>query len=294
MLPEPWAGVRRILAVRPDNIGDVVMLGPALRALREALPATTITLLASPAGSQVAPLLPWIDDVITERVVWQDASGRLAQDPATRVDARADDPRARLRRSGHIHQLLAVTACGGLRLLSGRHSDARRDRRRSSAVQCSARPCGHCPTALTRPSGTCTWLEGAGIPVRNRQLEIRVPGWARAAADRMLREVGLEPEAPFLVLAPGASCPARRYDLNRFAEVARLLAADPGLPLVVVGHEREAALITPVLHAVPSAASLVGRTSVPELAAVVRRAQGPAWRTIRGPCTWATPSASRW
>ena len=63
------------LAVRLDNIGDIVMLGPALRAMRQALPHAHITLMASPAGSQVAPLLPWVDEVLTERGVWQDASG---------------------------------------------------------------------------------------------------------------------------------------------------------------------------------------------------------------------------
>src|SRR5215218_5683888 len=82
MLPSGWENVRRVLAVRLDNIGDVVMLGPALRTLHECLPGARITLMASPAGSQVAPLLPWVDDVITERVIWQDASNAMPLDPA--------------------------------------------------------------------------------------------------------------------------------------------------------------------------------------------------------------------
>ncbi|HWO93689.1 MAG TPA: glycosyltransferase family 9 protein, partial [Dehalococcoidia bacterium] len=70
-----WQRIERALVVRLDNIGDVVMLTPALRALREAAPRAHITLLASPAGAQVAPMLPWVDDVIVERAVWQDISG---------------------------------------------------------------------------------------------------------------------------------------------------------------------------------------------------------------------------
>src|SRR4051812_41823740 len=81
MLSDSWRDVRRILAVRLDNVGDMVMLGPALRTLREALPGAHITLMASPAGSQVAPLLPWVDDVLTLRAVWQDASGNMPLDP---------------------------------------------------------------------------------------------------------------------------------------------------------------------------------------------------------------------
>jgi len=75
----------RILAVRLDNIGDLAMLGPALRALRAAYPRAEITLMASPAGSRVAPLLPWIDGVIVWRAVWQDVSADLTMDPAREI-----------------------------------------------------------------------------------------------------------------------------------------------------------------------------------------------------------------
>src|SRR5947209_11933519 len=76
-----WLAARNILAVRLDNIGDVVMLGPALRAVKETSPETRLTLLASPAGTTAVPLLPWIDDVNTWRVVWQDVGGRIPFEP---------------------------------------------------------------------------------------------------------------------------------------------------------------------------------------------------------------------
>src|SRR5512146_2310866 len=73
--------LQRILAIRLDNIGDVVMTGPALRALRQAYPSARITLMASPAGSQVIPLLPWVDDGITWRAVWQDIGQNVPVEP---------------------------------------------------------------------------------------------------------------------------------------------------------------------------------------------------------------------
>ncbi len=75
-----WAQARRLLVVRLDNIGDVVMTGPMLHALKENLPDAHLRLMASPGGSKAASLLPWVDDVLTWRVVWQDL-GRL---PSTR------------------------------------------------------------------------------------------------------------------------------------------------------------------------------------------------------------------
>jgi hypothetical protein len=76
----PWLAARNLLVVRMDNAGDVVMLGPAVRAIKATSPQARITLLASPAGSKAAVLLPWVDEVITWRAVWQDL-GHLPFDP---------------------------------------------------------------------------------------------------------------------------------------------------------------------------------------------------------------------
>ncbi|MCK0508344.1 glycosyltransferase family 9 protein [Aromatoleum anaerobium] len=49
-----WKEARRILAVRLDNLGDVLMTTPALRALRESVPGRHIILLASAAPAREA------------------------------------------------------------------------------------------------------------------------------------------------------------------------------------------------------------------------------------------------
>jgi hypothetical protein len=59
--PVDMAAARRILVVRPDNIGDVVLLTPALRALRAASPQARIELLGSPAGASVSVMIPELE-----------------------------------------------------------------------------------------------------------------------------------------------------------------------------------------------------------------------------------------
>src|SRR5881397_3719532 len=55
--PVDWAALDRVLVVRLDNLGDVVLTGPLIRAVRAVLrPGATLDLLASPGGSAVAPL----------------------------------------------------------------------------------------------------------------------------------------------------------------------------------------------------------------------------------------------
>lgn len=69
---------------------------------------------------------------------------------------------------------------------------------------------------------------------------LHVPADIQARADGILEAAGVDPKKLFIVLAPGASCAARRYDAARYAVVARRLIAMTGLPLVVAGSEREA------------------------------------------------------
>ena len=86
MRPDALAGCDRILLVRPDNVGDVVLLAAAIRAIREAHRDAVIGLLASPAGATAVPLLPWVDEVLVEQVVWQDASTSPIFDPKRELE----------------------------------------------------------------------------------------------------------------------------------------------------------------------------------------------------------------
>src|SRR5579864_2662987 len=79
MIDEQWRSVQRILAIRLDNLGDVLVTTPALHAIKSSLPAAQLTLLASPVGAQVARLNPDIDDVIVYEAPWMDPWHKLPQ-----------------------------------------------------------------------------------------------------------------------------------------------------------------------------------------------------------------------
>ena len=59
-----WHAARNVLAVRLDNLGDLLMTTPALAAVRCSLPKARLTLLTSTSGAALAPHLPVVDDVI--------------------------------------------------------------------------------------------------------------------------------------------------------------------------------------------------------------------------------------
>src|SRR3989475_10619496 len=80
MIDERWAQVKRVLAIRLDNLGDVLVTTPALHAIKTSLPAATLTLLTSPVGAQVARVNPDLDDVSVYQAPWMDPWHKLPQD----------------------------------------------------------------------------------------------------------------------------------------------------------------------------------------------------------------------
>jgi lipopolysaccharide heptosyltransferase II len=267
-----WEKVRRLLVVRLDNIGDVVMLSPALRTLKQALPEAHLTLMASPAGSQVASLLPWVDEVMTYRATWQDASFNMPLDPSREMEL-VETLRARQFDAAVIFTSFSqspyppayVCYLAGIPIRLGQSKEFG-----GSILSQWVRAV---PDALHQSERSLHLLEQAGFEIARRHLELSIPPEIEASANHKLREKGIDPNAPFIVLAPGASCAARRYDPQRFAEVAPKLMEQSGLPIVLLGSAREAELVEPILAAAQGypLVSLLGQTDVPELAAVIRR-----------------------
>ena len=265
-----WLAAKNILAVRLDNIGDVVMLGPAVRAVKETSPQARLTLLASPAGSTAVPLLPWIDDVITWRPIWQDVGGRMPFHPARERElinmlAERQFDAALIFTSFSQTPHTPGYACylAGIPLRAGESKEFG-----GSTLTTELKGS---PDDLHQVERNLRLVEHLGFVARDRRLMLAIPEEARQAVPSLLERVGLDPDAPFLLVHPGASAQARRYPVERFGIVARLLSRR-GWPILVTGVEREAALLAELMRHSPNARCLVGGTTVAEYAALVERA----------------------
>ena len=53
--------MKRVLVARQDNNGDVLLTGPAVRAVAA---RATVTMLSGPRGAAAAHMLPGVDEVI--------------------------------------------------------------------------------------------------------------------------------------------------------------------------------------------------------------------------------------
>jgi heptosyltransferase-3 len=61
----PVSQPHRVLVIKPDHLGDVLLLTPALQLLREHLPMAQITLLVGPWSQTVVADNPYVDTVLT-------------------------------------------------------------------------------------------------------------------------------------------------------------------------------------------------------------------------------------
>jgi ADP-heptose:LPS heptosyltransferase len=240
-----------VLVARQDNAGDVLLAGPAVRAV--AAGAERVTLLCGPAGAEAARLLPGVDEVVVHEAEW------IAADPQPVRRGRVE------RRVDHLASLVADCAL----ILTSFHQSP-------------------LPLALLlRMAGVpfvgaiCEDYPGSLLDVRHhvdddlhevwRGLSLaQAMGYALAEDDddrlRVLRPGGYPPGTGHVVVHPGASVPARAWAPERHAALVRALAGE-GRRVVVTGGPRERALTRHV--AGTRALDLGGRTSLGELADVL-------------------------
>jgi len=252
----------RTLAVRLDSDGDVLLTGPALRAL--SCGSRSLDLLVSPAGEAAARLLPGIEDVLVVDAPW-------AGHPAPRVDPPALE--------GLLHELARRQYDAAVVFTSFHQSPlpmallARLAGVPQIAALSEEYPGSLLDVRVRRVPGG----DDDGGPAGGHEVEAALRLAAAAGFelpeddDRRLRIKpvscpGLAPSASYVVVHPVASVPSRSIDLAQAAAITAALR-DEGWEVVVTGTaaQREAGRVL----AQAGALDLVGGTTFSQLAAVL-------------------------
>ncbi|GGO76380.1 glycosyltransferase family 9 protein [Nonomuraea cavernae] len=250
----PGDGRGRVLVARLDDVGDVLLAGPAVRAVRAH--AREVTMLAGPNGRPAAELLPGVDRVIEWRAPWIDhRPPPVSAESVTelvRLVRGTDEaviltsfhqsalPLAMLLRLAGVRRIAAISEDYPGSLLDVRHLvDESRDVPEAERMLDLARAAG-----FVLPAGD------------DGRLAVRRP-----LPDAGRFGIG---GGDYVVVHPGASAPARTWPAGRARQAVRELAAD-GHRVVVTGTER--ALTAHVAGG--AALDLGGRTTLAELAAVI-------------------------
>jgi ADP-heptose:LPS heptosyltransferase len=307
MIDERWRTVRRVLAVRLDNLGDVLVTTPAIHAIRQSLPmlarrvpGASLTLLASPVGAQAGRLNPDIHEVIVYEAPWMDPWHRLPQNAdreqrmiATIKEREFDGaiiftsfrqsalPAAYLCYLAGIPLRVAASIDGPGSLLTTRHKHPERmwpggplpDRAQSARAE----------RGMMHEVERGLDLVGAiGLGTGDLDLVLAVPDDARADVATFLSAQEIPPcresrRRPLIVVHAGCSMPARTYPWEMYADVVNLLVERLDATVLLTGTEDEHALVERICDRLDAAArtsvlSVAGMLPFPAFCALVEAA----------------------
>ena len=271
----PWRAARRILCIRLDSLGDVLMCTPAIRALRNSLPGCHLTLLSSPSGAAVAPYIPELDAAISFAAPWMkhrepataaalhDCVAQLAQGGnGGRFDAaviftsysQSPLPAAMLCHLAGIPLRLASCRENPYQLLTHWVPEREREHATRHEVQRQLDLVAH-----------------VGCATADTSLSFAIPAPASTRVAAMLGDVGIDPAAPYLVLHAGASAASRRYPLRHWLVLIGMLGTRLGYPIVLTGDRGDQEALRPLADTwIGPSHSLIGKLDLGELGALIR------------------------
>jgi lipopolysaccharide heptosyltransferase II len=249
------------------------MTTPAIRALKESLPGSQITLMTSAAGAEPAPFLPEIDDVLVYEAPWLKAS-------PVRADSQFD--RAVLDAvRGRFDAAVIFTVYSQNPLPAAMFCYL-------ADIPLRLAHCRENPYHLlthwvkeTEPEQTIRHevrrqldlVAAVGCTAQDERMHFQVPAGARAELACKLHSTGLDPSSPWMVIHPGVSAPSRQYDPKHFAQAAHRLAQEDGMQIIFTGTEGEVALVENIRAMMGGHSfSLAGQLSLAEFGALLEQA----------------------
>jgi ADP-heptose:LPS heptosyltransferase len=289
--------VRRVLVARLDSLGDVVLAGPAIRAVAA---HAEVVLLTGPRGAGVAGMLPGV----TDRMVWD---APWIANPA---------PEATPRHVRRLERLLDHAAVDEAVILTSFHQS-------SLPLAVELRLCGVSRiTALSEDypgSLLDVRLTSRDLPWELHEVEralgiAAAAGFALPADDDGLPALlpqarsSLRPAGEYVVVHPGADAPARMWPAEHSARLVTMLAS-AGFGVLVTGTAAERELTAAVagdrgidlggatdlrglVDLLAGASAVVaGNTGPAHIAAAVRTPVVSLFSPVVSPGTWAPRGA---
>ncbi|GAB3773660.1 hypothetical protein GCM10028818_15500 [Spirosoma horti] len=267
-----WKDGLRIVCIRLDNLGDVLMTSPAFRAIKTTWPNCHLTLLTSPVGAAVAEFIPDVDDVISFDVPWVAGKNNQPQriaELATQLRQHSFDeaiiftvqsqsplPAAMLCYMAGIPRVLGYCRENPYQLMTDWVPD---------------------PEVLVATRHEVIrqleLVQRIGCYTDDQRLSFRVPMIDRQQAHQQLTAAGLDLHRPWLVLHPGVSEAKRRYPAETFAEAIARLIQDFDYQVVLTGTKDEQVLTKAIQHQLTGQVlDLAGQLTIGQLAGVIAEA----------------------
>ena len=253
---------KRILVIRLDRLGDVILSTPVLQALRERFPHAFMAMMVRPACRDVVVGNPALNEVILYEKEGAHRSIRGTIRFARELRRYDFDTALVLHPSNRSHWIpwlaripvrIGYARKSGW-LLTHRVPHRKQEGKKHEAVY------------------TLELLAGFGLTPPRPQPFVPVSPDARQRVERLLQEALIQPSDRLVAIHPSASCVSKRWMPERFAQVADRLVAAQGIRICLVAGESDAGYANQVAQAMQQPTlNFAGRLTIGELAALLQR-----------------------
>lgn len=257
---------QNILIINFGQIGDVILSLPALKAVRERFPKAKITAMIGKSGAEIVEICGFADDKITvDRVRLRD--GRKPDSIKEVLQIVKDVRRRKFDFIIDLHSLYETNLLGYLSGAKHRLYTNRENRSLDFLASFEPKPpredkkrhlTDHYLSVL-KPLGVENAPRFVRIEPREKDLKKIEPLFAEFQNKKL---VGL---------FPGAGNASRRWNLAKFAESAKALAADEKLRTIVFLGPEEAGLRGEIEEKFPPNAKIVDKLSLLEFVAALSK-----------------------
>lgn len=264
-----WAACKKILIIRADNMGDLLMSSPAIRAVKQSFNAQ-ITVLTSSMATGIAAYLTDIDEVITYNLPWvktiDTAPAEFFFDIVKEIKEKKFDgaiifsvysqnplPAAMLAFLAGIPLRLAYCRENPYELLTHWYPDPE-------------------PYSIIKHQvrRDLELVSRIGVFTTNEKISIKPNKEAWISTQRKLTRLGVDVSKPWLILHAGVSETKREYPFECWVEIATQLINDFNYQVLFTGSKTESTLTENLKNTVGDGAySLGGQLSLDEFITLI-------------------------
>jgi len=243
----PAAPPRKILLIRIDRLGDMVLSAPAIRAVRTSFPAGEIHIITAAYTSELAALNPDVNRCLVDGrdIIEQDYDMAIALHPGIRPNYLTFKSGAPVR--------VGFSGLGGEGFLTRALSDDRLIMMRHEV------------------ESTLEAVTAAGCATASKELEIRVTKEGEQFAEEFFKQRTITPGATIVMIHPGSRQSYIRWKKEHFAEVADRLAREHAADIFILGGKGEEELVTGVSSLMKTKTYPVTGLSLTQLVSVIKR-----------------------
>lgn len=231
----------RVVVIRFDEIGDLILTLPFLRELRRAMPKARIALVVRPALVNLVELCPYIDAVIPFAPKYGFRPGRLWKLLALRravADALGGVPDIGILPrfdADFSRGLMALLASGAtLRIAYSQSATPEKAIADADTDHFLTHPIHPDPTPMHELKRNLSLLEAMGAAIESDRVELHMAPEDRNKAGNLLSQ--FSDIQMWIGLCAGASIPRKRWPIDRYAQVAKCITDRyPKCGVVVIG-----------------------------------------------------------